>query len=256
MHWQFHLEGNTSEVRRLIAPYEPKPNEPDVTGFEWHYLRNLSRPALRTLTGHAEVVAAADVSPDAWPGTKYVASVDSGGELRIWELESGRLVFCFNYSHKELSQVRFSPDGKLLATGGVDRTVHLWTVGTWEAVATLREQDGSVCGLAWSPDSRLIAVAGRFDENVAIWDVASRTVLRKLRHNGPVRSVVFSPNGKLVATADDRHAVRLWDTRKWRERGTLPWDGKFEHSERHILAEQRVGGRWGVRRRSSAPTRQ
>ena len=223
--WQLHREGKTSEVRKLLAAFEPKPDEPDVTGFEWHYLRHLSRPALRTFSGHEDLVLNCDISPDAWPGVKYVASVDSVGGLRVWELLSGRLAFCFNYSQMELSQVRFSPNGEWLATGGVDRTVHLWKVGTWEAVATLRgQQDGSVCSLAWSPDSRHIAVASRFDENVVIWKVANRSVRAKLRHDGPVRAMVFAPSGQLLLTADDKRAIRLWDTKKWTELGALPWD--------------------------------
>jgi serine/threonine protein kinase/WD40 repeat protein len=220
--WQQHLAGNTSEVRRIVSLYDPQPGEPDVRGFEWHYLRNLSRPPAHTFTDHADVILACDVSPDAWTGTKYVASGDKGGGLVVRELISGKLVFSINYSHMEVTQVRFSPDGKLLATGGVDRTVHLFNSGTWEEVATLRDHGGSVCALAWSTDGQHLASAGRFDENVVVWDVASRRRLRVLPHSGAVRSLAFSPDGMSLAAADDQFAVRLWDQKRWRQRAIVP----------------------------------
>ena len=69
--------------------------------------------------------------------------------------------------------IAFSPDGRMLATGGVDPLVHLWDVRTGKLIREL-EQDvgGAVCSLEFSPDGRILAVSG--GEAVAsLWDVAT-----------------------------------------------------------------------------------
>ena len=81
--WQALLVGNRAETRQLIDRHQ----EPDAS-FEWHYLRYATAPPLFTMTHSRDPVLVAGVSPD----DRFIASGDTGGEVRIWELETGRLV--------------------------------------------------------------------------------------------------------------------------------------------------------------------
>jgi len=109
-----------------------------------------------------------------------------------------------------VASVAFSPDGRLLASGGEDQTMRLWDPATGECLRTLNGHDGSVNWVAFSPDGRLLATASG-DRTVRLWDPATGECLRTLTgHDRNLWSVAFSPDGRLLATASG-WVVQLWD---------------------------------------------
>ena len=66
--------------------------------------------------------------------------------------------------------VTFSPDGRLLVSGGADRRVILWDFAGRQKLAELPEHHGSVFHLAFAPDGNLLAVGG-MNEQLTLWDL-------------------------------------------------------------------------------------
>jgi WD40 repeat protein/tetratricopeptide (TPR) repeat protein len=171
----------------------------------------------RVLAGHQEKPRALAFSPDGRRLVTVSAGLAGGGELKVWDVQTGKEVFAVEDAGG--NAVAWSPDGALLAVAGVTRTVRLFDAARGKLRHTLAGHADAVHDVAFSPDGRVLASAGA-DRTVRLWGPAAGTALGILRgHAGAVQQVAFAPDGRLLATAgrvefegpDNRGEVKLWD---------------------------------------------
>jgi sugar lactone lactonase YvrE len=111
----------------------------------------------------------------------------------------------------DVNGVAFSPDGALLATTSLDKTVRLWNPATGEHLRTLQGHTETVWEVAFSPDGALLATTS-YDKTARLWNPATGDHLRTLQgHTGAVNGVAFSPDGALLATTSHDDTARLWN---------------------------------------------
>lgn len=99
-----------------------------------------------------------------------------------------------------LDAVAFSPDGKIIATGGRDNLVRLWDTSTGSMLASYAGHQDWVTSVAFSPDGKYLASGAR-DHQVRLWDVAQGTLIRLLDvHTDSVTSLAFTPDSTILAS--------------------------------------------------------
>lgn len=127
----------------------------------------------------------------------------------------------FNDRVGKVLAVAFSPDGKLLASAGVDGYLVLWDVSNEQRIATLRGHTGNVRAVAFSPDGAELASAGS-DNTVRLWDIRRRHRIASLTgHTGSVGGIAFFPNGRILVSAAADRTIRLWDLRSRQQIATM-----------------------------------
>jgi WD40 repeat protein len=105
----------------------------------------------------------------------------------------------------------FSRDGKLLASGGADKTIKIWDVAKGKEIKTLTGHSDELRGVSFSPDGKLLASASN-DQTIKLWDVATGKEIKTLTgHTGPVIRVIFGPDGKWLVSGSDDKTIKLWD---------------------------------------------
>ena len=116
----------------------------------------------------------------------------------------------------------FSPNGKMLASVGWDKTLRLWDASSGAQLGRPVRHPDQVDAVAFSPDGRLVATACR-DKAVRLWNATTGQQRSRvlLGHTGAVEDVAFSPDGHLVASASRDKTVRLWNAATGRPLGTL-----------------------------------
>ncbi|HBL10008.1 MAG TPA: type IV secretion protein Rhs, partial [Cyanobacteria bacterium UBA11162] len=113
-----------------------------------------------------------------------------------------------------INELRFSPDGKTIATASDDRTVKLWSLDgkelhTLGGLRTLGGHRDSVSHVRFSPDGKMIAT-GSEDKTVKLWKPDGTLIVTLTGHKKSISDVEFSPDGKTIATASEDSTVKLW----------------------------------------------
>ncbi|KAJ7208688.1 WD40-repeat-containing domain protein [Mycena pura] len=198
----------------------------NVLKYDWSSYRNHS--TLRKTIGHTARVHAIAFSPDG----KHIASALSNGMVHICDVATGETVGLPSIGNnlEELLSVAFSPNGKYIASGSTDHTVYLWDAATGKAVgAPMKGHTEWVRSVAFCPNGKYIASSAN-DNTVRIWDVVTGEAVgppltehtnRAAPSNNvdflvwgrskTVDCVIFSPDGKHIATGSTNNMVHIWD---------------------------------------------
>ncbi len=158
-----------------------------------------------TLSGHAAEIYDIDTTSDG----DHIASCSIDGETRIWSVEKQASVHQLSMQEEGVHAVRFSPDDRLVATGGGDGSLVLWDVRAGHTVKRLSGHDGYVRALAFSPDGKWLATGAR-DGIILLHDLRTDEKTTLQGHRNTIYGLAFAPNSQLLASASFDRRVNLW----------------------------------------------
>ncbi len=184
------------------------------------------------------------------PNGLAIATASRDGSVRFWQAPGAMIQDSYPWQKmvsskplhtpsSSLSQVLFSPNGRVVAVSDQQNRVWLWEVSTGKLKLQLgrsnnlknptHPEQGMV---AFSPDSQYLATTGwEISANqpipmVQLWNVQSGQLIDVLRgYSGALKSIQFSPDGSLIATAGTDGAARLWAAEPGSEFPTLKMMG-------------------------------
>jgi len=134
----------------------------------------------------------------------------AGAQLEVWGVEEPAPLLSFPRHGASLSSLDASADGELLASGGYDGAVHLWSAADGAHRGLVGSHTGWVYAVRFAPDGARIASAGQ-DGSARVWDLATGSqVLHLVGHERALTDLDYSPDGETLLTASADHSVRLW----------------------------------------------
>jgi WD40 repeat protein len=128
-------------------------------------------------------------------GTPY-----GSGAVKVFDVNNGQPALVFQEPKDAVFAVAFSPDGKLLAAGGVDNVARVWNVDEKKLIGELKGHSAWVLGTAFSADGKFI-ITSSADRTAQVWEVGTWKMAAKLDQMEPANGAVFGPNAELVAVA-------------------------------------------------------
>lgn len=174
-------------------------------------------------------------------GKRVVVAANGGygpnGIFVVWDVETGKKLFEANVNDEKfngaLDAVAWSPDGKVIATGGArswtkreDRNavVDLWDAETGKRIRRIEGRaPGHIHSVAFSPDGKRIVGGGsKGEQELKVWEVETGKELLALKgHKSYVLSAIFSGDGKRIVSSDysdsTSHTARVWDAETGKE---------------------------------------
>jgi WD40 repeat protein/class 3 adenylate cyclase len=139
-----------------------------------------------------------------------VAEADPGvSAIRLWNANTGEEIRTLVRPGPFANAVGFSPDGRFVAGGLGDGTLHVWAVDG-RSVFSVAAHGGEITSLAFDPTGSRIATASR-DRLVKIWDARSGApIVTLMGHSSDVWSVALSPDGRYVISSSADGTARIW----------------------------------------------
>ncbi len=211
------IEGHAALVTTVV--FSPDGKTIASASWDWTFrLWDAPTGKLRKTFGeHSSSVNTVAFSPDgatlasASRGLIHLWNTE-GALLHLWYARTGEHVEHFVDHIDYVQTVVFSPDGKLIASGGYDSRLRLWDANTGYHIATLR---GGGPAVAFSPDGELLANAYGGDGligTIGLWDAHTGELRQVLEeYHGLLTCMVFSPDGKTLVSSSGDSEIIFWD---------------------------------------------
>lgn len=155
---------------------------------------------------HTSAVNALAIAPDG----KVLASASRDGTVKLWSMADGRLLRTLVGHTDGVNALLFTPSGRTLVSGGDDGAVRVWSMPKGDALGALPGTPCEILDLALVPNQDVVAAACRSGQGgVRLWSLRDRKALATVDGYSSRLPLTFLSGGKLIATANPDHSIKL-----------------------------------------------
>jgi WD40 repeat protein len=156
-------------------------------------------------------------------GDAFAGSTRDGKNIVVIDPRTGRERWRAQVSNGS-AIISFSADGSALAAAGRDGIVCVWDSGTGQVRARFKVSSARPNSIAMSPDGNTLALTGRADQAIHLWDVRTRQELHAFAgHRAGHLTVAFVGNGQELVTVSRDH-MQILPVSEWADWSMRHWD--------------------------------
>ena len=165
---------------------------------------------VRDLAETQDVVFAVAFSPDS----KKIATAGADRTIRVFEVETGKVLTQIEDHADWIFGIAFSPDGKRLASASRDKTSKVFDLEKKESLVTFPGHAQPIYTVSFTPDGKGIATGGE-DNRIRVWnpDSDGKAIREIGGFGGTVFKLLFSPDGKNLLAAGGDKTVQIFDAK-------------------------------------------
>lgn len=160
---------------------------------------------IQTMEGYkGEILGNVVFSSD---GTKLATGASGGGDIIFWDTNSGVKL---QWIHSFGPHLAFSSDGSKLITLDWHGIISIWDATRGTKLQTMNTFDDTNL-VDISRDGSMVATTNSNERTTRIWDVASLSMVREIKHDHPVTYLAFVDSNRLATLCDGESEISIWD---------------------------------------------
>jgi len=169
-------------------------------------------PELVLPLGHSGKVNSINYSPDG----KYIVTASEDKTVKIWVVQSGKLLYNLEGHTDDVYNAVFSPDGKIVNSVSRDKTIKTWDAKSGKILHSSVCPQRSFLKAVFSPDGKKIATVSYEEAEIKIWNFEKdewKLIQKMAGHPERVFSMIYSADGNMLVSASGDNTAKIWDVK-------------------------------------------